>query len=48
MVKQIFNCYSEGDKITILKDSSLCSSSSIFPCNQSQKAINDQKLYNFS
>jgi len=31
-------------KITILKDSILCSSSSIFPCTQSQKAINDQKL----
>lgn len=43
MVKQMFNCYPEGG-ITILKDSSLCSSSSIFPCNQLQKAINDQKL----
>jgi len=31
-------------RLTILKDSILFSSSSIFPCNKSQMAISDQKL----
>ena len=40
---QISTAIQKG-RLTILKDSILFSSSSIFPCNKSQMAISDQML----